>query len=234
MREIKVSEVIVENRVRQNYGSLDSLERSIQMMGVLQPIGITSDKKLMFGGRRLQACKNIGKETIPVRIFDIDADDPVVALRMEREENEHRLDLTPSEKVEIAMRIEKALAGRQGQRTDLQPVQNFAQVNPGTKTRDIAAKAVDMNRETYRQAKTVVKSGNTNVIQQMDSGEKSIHAAYQEVKNPEQSKPKTFEITLFNNPQDDARLLLEKGGKDYCTELGIALLKAAGHNIDEK
>ena len=29
-------------------------------------------------------------------------------------------------------------------------MQNFAQVEPGTKSRDIAAKAVGMNRETYR------------------------------------------------------------------------------------
>ena len=35
----------------------------------------------------------------------------------------------------------------------------------------IAAKAVDWNRETYRQAKTVIESGNEEVIQQMDSGE---------------------------------------------------------------
>jgi ParB/RepB/Spo0J family partition protein len=112
--EVKISEIIVEDRVRQSNGWLDSLERSIEHYGVLQPIGITKDKKLIFGARRLQASKNIGKETIPARIFDIEADNVIDALRLEREENEHRKDLTPSEKVAIAMKIEELLAGRQG------------------------------------------------------------------------------------------------------------------------
>ena len=177
--------------------------------------------------------------------------DPISALRMEREENEHRIDLTPSEKVEIAMRIEGACAGRQGQRTDLQPRQNFAEVEVGTRPRDIAAKAVDMNRETYRQAKAVVNSGNEEIIQQMDTGEKSINAAYKSVSkvapipglkttltrtpeynpNPEPFKPKTFKITLRSNPEDDAKELLSIGGSDYCTKLAIVILKAAGHSI---
>lgn len=232
--EVKISDIIVENRVRQVYGFLDPLERSIKQLGLLQPIGITPDKRLIFGGRRLQACKNLGMDTIPVRIFDIDADDPVTALRMEKDENDQRLDLTPSEKVEIARRIEESLAGRQGERTDLkQHTQNFAEVQRG-ESRDIAAKAVDWNRETYRQAKEVVNSGNREVIEQMDKGEKSIHAAYKSVRSEKKSnrKPRTFKVTLYKNPQDDAEVIMMKGGKDYSTQLGIALLKAAGHNID--
>lgn len=239
MTEIKVSEIIVEDRVRAVYGWLDSLERSIQQVGVLQPIGITSDKKLIFGGRRLQACINLGLETIPVRVFDIDANDPVMALRMEREENEHRKDLTPSEKVELGMRIEAALAGRQGQRTDLMKPdelpQNLGEVkSPKDKeSAAIAAKAVDMNRETYRQAKVVVESGDTEVITAMDTGEKSINAAYKAVCNkPEPPSKQTFKITLRNNPEADAGQLLKKGGQDYCTKLAIALLKAAGHEVE--
>jgi ParB family chromosome partitioning protein len=138
MAEINVNEIIVKDRIRQNNGWLDSLERSIEQVGVLQPIGITPDKQLIFGGRRLQACKNLGLKTIPVRIFDIAADDPITALRMEREENEHRMDLTVSEKVEIAKRIEEAMDGRRGGDRGNQytggKVQNFAscqpQVNP--------------------------------------------------------------------------------------------------------
>ena len=152
MKEVKISEIIVENRARVAMGWLDSLERSIEQVGVLQPIGITPDKKLIFGARRLQACKNLGMETIPVRIFDINADDPITALRMEREENEHRKDLTPSEKVELARRIEEALAGRRGGDTskgEQRNPQNIAEWK-GKESRDIAAKAVGMNRETYR------------------------------------------------------------------------------------
>jgi|GEM_PF-5478490 len=65
----------------------------------------------------------------------------------------------PAEKAKVntnkelakAAGIECSLAGRQGQRTDLQHPQLIADVKG--KSRDIAAKAVDLNRETYRQAK---------------------------------------------------------------------------------
>lgn len=255
MMEVNIDEIIVQDRIRQNNGWLDSLERSIQQVGILQPIGITPDKHLIFGGRRLQACKNLGLKTIPVRMFDIAADDPITALRMEREENEHRMDLTPSEKVEIAKRIEEAMDGRQGSNQHKQKVgvQNFVQAESGTKTIEIAAKAVDMNRETYRQAKAVVDSGNEELIQQMDTGKKSINAAYKSIPKPnppkptskpqikelvnespkEPFKPASFIITLNNNPEADATTLLAKGGNDYCTKLAIALLKAAGHSIEE-
>jgi len=261
MKTALISEIIVEDRARRNHGSLDSLERSIQLVGVIQSIGITPDKHLIFGGRRLQACKNIGLKTIPVRVFDIAADDPVTALRMEREENEHRLDLTPSEKIALGMKIEEANSGRRGNPTGANQystgkAQNFAENHiPQGESREIAAKAVDMNRETYRQAKAVVNSGNEEVIQQMDSGEKSINAAYKSVSKPaptptlkpapthisepepkpvpELFKPKTFKITLCSNPEGDAKELLARGGKDYCTKLAIAILKAAGHNITD-
>ena len=227
--DVRVSEIIVGDRVRQGHGFLDSLERSIQELGVLQPIGITPDKRLIFGARRLQACKNIGLETMPARVFDIDADDPVTALQMEHDENGQRVDLTPSEKVEIVRRIEETLAGRHGGDRKSSD-NNLPLEKPVGRSDDIAAKAVGMNRETYRQAKAVVDSGNREIIEQMDTGQKSVSKAYEEVRP--RPAPRTIKVTLYKNPADDAEVLLLKGGKEYCTKLGIALLKAAGHNVE--
>lgn len=75
-----------------------------------------------------------------------------------------------SEKVELARRIEEALGNRQGQRTDLKPkeelVADLPQVKPGAKTRDIAAKAVGMNRETYwnNRNKWLIDKVDTNIL----------------------------------------------------------------------
>ncbi len=230
--EAKVSEIVVGKRTRKGCGYIDSLENSIKEFGVLQPIGITPDKQLIFGGRRLQACKNLGLETIPARVFEVDADNPVDALKMERDENEQRADLTPSEKVDLARRIEESLAGRVGRpKLEEKNKQNFAELN-GVQSRDIAAKAVDWNRETYRQAKAVVESGNEETIEQMDSGEKSVSSSYQDIKKPVKTEIKTFKITLYNNPKDDAFLLIDKAGRNYCTKLGMELLKAAGHKVE--
>ncbi len=179
MRTVKISDITVDERARKNIGDLDSLRRSIEQIGVLQPIGVTKDLVLVFGGRRLQASIDAGLEEIPARIFDIDAEDPVAALKMEREENLHRKDLTPVELTHLAMRIEEGLGNRRGQRTDIL-AQDFAEVPKG-ESRDIAAQAVNMNRETYRQAKAVVKSDDRDLIGRMDDGDLSIHAAYREL-----------------------------------------------------
>ena len=235
MNNVRIDEIIIENRSRRVYGDLDSLERSIERLGVLQPVGITPDKKLIFGARRVQACQNLGMETLPARIIDVDASDPAAVFRMEMDENNQRLDLTPSEKVEIARRIEEAMAGRQGNPRGANQfgegkVQKITPTLPQGKSIDIAAKAVDMNRESYRQAKAVVDSGNWEIIEQMDCGEKPIHKAYEEVR--QRPVAKTFHVTLYRNPVDDAEVLISKAGKDYCTKLGIALLKASGHSVD--
>jgi len=143
--------------------------------------------ELIFGYRRLMACKALGFEEIPARIIDIDADDPVTALRMEQAENEVRKDFTPSEKVEIARRIEEALAGRvgnpqlgkslpncddkpQGKSADEalgkrhgnnqhgQKEDSLTLDTPQGRSDELAAEAVGWGKDTYRKAKAVVES----------------------------------------------------------------------------
>ena len=73
------------------------------------------------------------------------------------DENEVRKDFTQTERLALKQAIEARIGERQGQRTDLL-VQNFAQVPPGTKTRDYAAeKAGFGNAETARQVEIVVE-----------------------------------------------------------------------------
>jgi broad specificity phosphatase PhoE len=72
--------------------------------------------------------------------------------------------------VAIAKAIEEAIGKRQGQRTDMQLQQNFAEVPHGTQTRDVAAqKAGFGNPETYRQAKRVVERGVQELVEAMDA-----------------------------------------------------------------
>jgi len=62
-----------------------------------------------------------------------------------------------SERVEIARRIEVALAGRHG--GDNTKTQTFAPCSERGMSRDIAAKSVGWSGETYRKAKKVIDSG---------------------------------------------------------------------------
>jgi DNA modification methylase len=174
LKEIRIADIKVGSRHRQDMGDLSSLAESIRNEGMLQPIGVTESLELVFGERRLRATGDILKQkTILARIVDVTS-----IIQGEYTENEVRKDFTPSERVAIAKAIERQIGNRRGQRTDKQPVQNFAQVGPGQKTRDKAAeKAGFGNRETYRQAAKVVSNGIPKLIHAMDEGKVSISAA---------------------------------------------------------
>ena len=219
---MKISDVKVGDRVRSAPGWLDDLERSIEKLGVLQPIGVTPSNELIFGYRRLMACKAMGMEEIPARVIDVAADDPVTALRMEQAENNIRKDFTPSEKVEIARRIEEALAGRQGgdRKSSCKHLQDD---KPQGNSRDLAASAVGWSGETYRQAKKVVEEAPEGVKAKFDSGEMSVSAAYKSTR-----PKKTFRITL----KARADATIKELGEEEATELARLILKACGHGVE--
>lgn len=216
---MKISDVIIGDRVRTAPGWLDDLERSIERLGVLQPIGVTPGNELIFGYRRLMACKALGMEDIPARVIDVAADDPVTALRMEQAENNIRKDFTPSEKVEIARRIEEALAGRHGgaRGNDL-PLDA-----PKGKSTDLAASAVGWSGETYRQAKKVAEEAPEEIRAKLDAGEMSVSAAYKSTR-----PKKTFRITL----KARAEATIKELGEKEATELARLILRACGHGVE--
>jgi len=93
-------------------------------------------------------------------------------------ENEIRKDFTPSERVAIGKTLEVEIGDRQGRRTDRELPQNFAEVEPGVETRELAAKKAGFgNRTTYEQAKKVVEKAVDEVIAQMDSEQIAVSAA---------------------------------------------------------
>jgi ParB family chromosome partitioning protein len=62
---LTVADVIVGDRARKDYGDLTSLVESIREHGLLQPIGVLPGNRLLFGGRRLEACRALGRTHIP-------------------------------------------------------------------------------------------------------------------------------------------------------------------------
>jgi len=71
MNEIEIDRVIVRDRKRQA-GNLDSLKDSIREIGLMQPITVTADLVLIAGFHRLTACKELGWDTIPAIIVELD------------------------------------------------------------------------------------------------------------------------------------------------------------------
>jgi ParB-like chromosome segregation protein Spo0J len=93
---VPVEDIKIGQRHRVDWGDLESLAASIEAEGLLQPIGMTEDLRLVFGERRLRAYKRLGRGRIPARIVRVSS-----ILAGEFAENTMRKDFTISERVAI-------------------------------------------------------------------------------------------------------------------------------------
>jgi ParB-like chromosome segregation protein Spo0J len=164
--EVPIDEITIKKRIRKEYGDLKELAESIKNDGLLQPIGVDYRMTLIFGHRRLLACRDeLGWKSIPVRVLEVGS-----ILDGEIAENVMRMDFTVSERVAIGNLIEKQMPERRGKRKKIDGLNG--------RSDDIAAKRAGFgNRQTYRQAKTIIESCTPDVIGALDDGRLSISAA---------------------------------------------------------
>lgn len=93
---LKISEVHIGQRVRDDYGDMESLANSIKEHGLLHPIVVDSNNNLIAGCRRLLACERIGMKEIEVKVLKDISEKKLRVLELE--ENIRRKDLTELEK----------------------------------------------------------------------------------------------------------------------------------------
>jgi ParB family chromosome partitioning protein len=65
----RITDIIIDHCYRHDLGDIQELAESIREFGLLRPILITPDNRLIAGRRRLEACKVLGWETIPVNVL---------------------------------------------------------------------------------------------------------------------------------------------------------------------
>lgn len=114
MEQMPITEITLGQRYRQEIGDLEALMDSIEEFGLFHPVVVTPDRTLVAGMRRIEACKRLGMETVPVRVVDTDR-----LVQAEHDENELRKDFTPSERVAIGRALEpkEKQAAKERQRT---------------------------------------------------------------------------------------------------------------------
>ncbi len=206
MAMVPISTIKIGERFRQDLGDLEPLAESIVCQGLLQPIGINENKELVFGQRRLVACRDIlGWSEIEARVVDVTS-----LVEGQHDENEIRKDFTPSERVAIAEAVRAEIGDRQGQRTDL--AANAAKLT-GRSDDEAARKSGFGSAETLERAKTVVETAAPNIVEAMDKGEISISAAAkvakvvprkaQEKLNPKDAKAALREAVRAGRPTVD-------------------------------
>lgn len=114
--ERSIDSIVVGIRHRRDPGDIEDLMRSIEEVGLLQPVTITPDGMLVCGWRRLEAIRRLGRRTLNVWVRSGISDELSHALAQQGE-NEQRKPLSPLEQAalfrEIKLLKEEDAARRQ-------------------------------------------------------------------------------------------------------------------------
>lgn len=105
LKVLNIEDVKIPKRYREAFGDLDALAESIKEKGLIQPISVNADMRLLAGERRIRAAKLAGLVKIPALVRK--ATDEVDAREIELMENIYRADFTWAEKCTAVRDIDR-------------------------------------------------------------------------------------------------------------------------------
>jgi N6-adenosine-specific RNA methylase IME4/ParB-like chromosome segregation protein Spo0J len=190
-----IDQIRVGQRHRKDMGDIAGLAASMAEHGLLHPIVVTPDGKLIAGARRLAAARLLGWKTIPVTVVDLDA-----VVKGEWAENTHRKDFTWSEAVAIKRAVEplEQVAAKERQRAGKgedgsggrgrkKPSGKLPKGFSG-RAADKAAKAAGKKRRSLEKAEAVVKAAEADpkryadLVERLDEDGARVNVVHQEFK----------------------------------------------------
>lgn len=197
--DYNIDEIDVGNRIRSHFSEedLDSLKDSIKQDGLLQPIIINQDNKLIAGHRRYLCCKALGHSTIQAR--KITTKGELHEAILEIRENMERQEFTFSEKMKAAEVIEPIIKEKSEERlrykTDSDLTEYGIDITKG-KSRDIMAQILKMGSgSTYERSKKVWETKDEKLIKDLDTKKIKIGTAYLKATKKQKEKPDINEHT---------------------------------------
>jgi N6-adenosine-specific RNA methylase IME4 len=191
---MNIEQIQVGFRYRKDLGDVRALAESIGEVGLLHPVVVTPEGRLIAGQRRLEACRLLGWTEVPVTIVDL-----YQAARGEAHENFVRKDLLPSEIVALKRAIEplerREARERQGTRADLCLPATVAECQRAYSgdARDKIARYLGVGRTTIERAEAVVDAAEEepeeygHLVEQMDRSGK-VAGAYRRLEVLKQAK----------------------------------------------
>jgi ParB-like chromosome segregation protein Spo0J len=198
---------IPSTRARKDMGDIAALAASIESVGLLQPVVVDKNHRLIAGHRRIKALQTLNCDEVEVRVV-AGLDDAVQALTAERDENTCREAFKPSEATSLGERLEALERERAKERreaTQAKPGHRIgddilsAPIGKGS-TRDIVGKAVGMSGMSYTRAKAVVNAAKKEpekfgaLVEEMDRTGK-VSTAYNKLPAKYQQQPKVKKAT---------------------------------------
>lgn len=206
--EVRPSSVIVKDRHRTDLGDIGALAASIKEIGLMHPIvcrSVAGKLHLVAGERRLEACKRLGWNIVPVVLVD-SIDTAAKALTAERDENQCRKEMTPLELksltdalLEIEREAAKERQREHGGTAPGKPADTsdhvVRSVPGGNRAKDAAAKAAGWSRSQYERVERVekavdaedlpplVQQAAANALEKLETGEMTPSQAERAVKD---------------------------------------------------
>lgn len=213
---VPVSSIKVANRIRKEFGDIESLAEDIKENGLINPVTLTPDGKLLAGERRLRAVKSLGWENVDARIVE-DPDD-MKQLSIEISENDNRKEFTFSERREYIGLLHK-MFDAQAKANSISNLKKGddsprAQRCAVGKTSEKIGEILGVGARTIEKAEYVADHATPEMIAALDAEQLSINAAYKQLK--EQAKKAEEEnrslAKELAEAQEDARR--EKAAKN--------------------
>jgi hypothetical protein len=180
---VPIERIWVVGRHRKDLGDIAALAGSIVAVGLINPVTLTPDHRLVAGQRRVEAYRRLGWDAIPARIVS-NLDEAAALLRAERDENTCRKTMLPSELASLGEALyeieEQNAKDRQGTRTDLgQQLRGDVSTmsEPGSeqnKTRHLVGEALGMSGRMYSDLRYVFKA---STDPELPEGERVLAAA---------------------------------------------------------
>jgi len=191
LKDIPLTAITIGERFRKDLGDIEGLAKSIDAIGLLHPILVTTDYELIIGRRRLAAHAHLGRETISARVIDLD--DPFTA---EVDENEQRKAYAMSECVGIKQAREerdkrealerKSEGGKKaGRGRKIASVDSAEAIAQKAEARDITASRTGIGWQKLQKAEVVVEAAKQDpdlqeLVEKMDKTG-NVSAAYRAI-----------------------------------------------------
>lgn len=238
---VDIDAIKVEGRFRQDLGDLSKLMQSIEDLGVLQPVVVTEGMRLVAGQRRLEACRRLGHEQVPVTVA-LHLGDARDLLTAERDENTCRKEMTASELYALGKALEELErpkaeerqreAGRRfGRGIDSSTSKDADQYRTNPTARAVA-EGLGTSAPTWQRLKHIGERATEGdaeaaaTLDAIDRGEETISGGYRKLRKPDARKETPRDTSVMANRNYTGR----KRGFDRLLTAAVQL-DAAVHGL---
>ena len=186
---IDIDKIVVNDRIRHDYGDLEELAEDIRTNTLLNPPVVNTKNPdgtytLIAGERRLRAMRDVLGYT-QVNVSVVPAEDDEHALLMEISENECRKEFTKTERLDYARRLARIEAAKAKERMLAGKAQDPTANLPQGETRDIVASQLGTSATQLRQEQFIENNRDlldASDFADWDEGKLSTNKAFQRIK----------------------------------------------------